>query len=331
MSNYSPPFSITPAIASLLIEVGELVGRWSMVAGGELSPQLRRNNRIKSIQASLAIEQNSLTIEQVTAIMDGKRVLGLPREILEVQNAIKTYQAMENWRQESLDNLLSAHRMLMQGLAPDAGRLRSQGVGIYKEATLIHMAPPAERLFGLMDDLFAWLKNSDDHALIKSCVFHYEFEFIHPFSDGNGRMGRLWQTVILSQWKPLMAYLPVESMIKDHQSDYYAVLEQADDAADSTVFIEFMLNFIRETLLGGVNGGTSGGISGGINLSDIEALVLSEMADSPHITLATLAEKTGKSLRTIERIVKNLREKDIIERTGSNKSGSWLLVKGKRL
>jgi len=326
MSNYSPPFSITPAIASLLIEVGELVERWSMVAGGELSPQLRRNNRIKSIQASLAIEQNTLTIEQVTAIMDGERVLGLPREILEVQNAIVAYQTMENWRQESLDDLLSAHQMLMQGLAGDAGRLRSQGVGVYKGEALMHMAPPAERLSDLMDDLFAWLKSSDDHALIKSCVFHYEFEFIHPFSDGNGRMGRLWQTLILSQWKPLMAYLPVESIIKDHQLDYYAALEQADDAADSTVFIEFMLNLIRETLIDGVNGG----ISGGINLSDMEALVLSEMADSPHVTLATLAEKTGKSLRTIERVVKSLREKGIIERTGSNKSGAWLLVQGKR-
>ena len=182
-----------------------------------------------------------------------------------------------------------------------------------------------------MDDLFGWLKNSDDHALIKSCVFHYEFEFIHPFSDGNGRMGRLWQILILSQWKPLMAYLPVESIIKDHQSDYYAVLEQADNAADSTVFIEFMLNLVRETLIVGVNGGINDGISGGISLSDIEIIVLSEMADSPHVTLATLAEKTGKSLRTIERVVKSLREKGIIERTGSNKSGSWLLVKGKRL
>lgn len=317
MPNYSPPFTITPAIASLLIEVGELVGRWSVNAERELSPQLRRNNRIKMIQASLAIEKNTLSIEQVTAIMDGKRVLGSRREILEVQNAIKAYQGMEGWRQDCLDDLLSAHHILMQDLADDAGKLRSQGVGIYKEAVLIHMAPPAQRLPDLMGDLFAWLKNSDDHALIKSCLFHYEFEFIHPFSDGNGRMGRLWQTLILSQWKPLMAYLPVESMIKDHQNDYYAVLEQADGAADSTVFIEFMLNLIRETLLGGINS------------SATEQRILREIEKNPHITISALAEKIVKSQRTIERTMKQLREQGIIQRKGSNKSGVWLIVKSK--
>jgi Fic family protein len=206
-----------------------------------LSPQLRRGNRIRTIQASLAIEHNSLTVEQVTAVLEGKRVLGLPREIQEVRNAFAAYEQLQQWQPHNPNHLLAAHGLLMQGLVDDAGRWRNSGVGIYREQQLLHMAPPPSQVQRLMAELLVWLKKSTVHPLVASCVFHYEFEFIHPFSDGNGRMGRLWQTLILSQWKSVLAYLPVETVIRNQQSEYYAALSAADQASDATVFVEFML------------------------------------------------------------------------------------------
>jgi Fic family protein len=244
MPQYKPPFSITPSILSLVAEISEQLGRWSanMGEGYEvLSPQLRRGNRIRTIQASLAIEHNSLTVEQVTAVLEGKRVLGLPREIQEVRNAFAAYEQLPQWQPNSPNHILAAHGLLMQGLVDDAGRWRHSGVGIYREQQLVHMAPPASQVQRLMTDLLAWLQQSTVHPLVTSCVFHYEFEFIHPFSDGNGRMGRLWQTLILSQWKPALAYLPVETVICNQQSDYYAALRAADQSSDATSFVEFML------------------------------------------------------------------------------------------
>ncbi len=244
MSAYNPPFQITSSILSLVAEISEQLGRWSANLGeGDegLSPQLRRGNRIRTIQASLAIEHNSLTVEQVTAVLEGKRVLGLPREIQEVRNAFAAYEQLPQWQPYNPNHLLAAHGLLMQGLVDDAGRWRNSGVGIYQEQRLVHMAPPASQVQRLMTDLLAWLKQSTVHPLVASCVFHYEFEFIHPFSDGNGRMGRLWQTLVLSQWKAALAYLPVETVIRNQQSDYYAALSAADQASDATGFVEFML------------------------------------------------------------------------------------------
>lgn len=244
MPSYQPPFQITPAILSLVAEISEQLGRWSANLGeGDegLSPQLRRGNRIRTIQASLAIEHNSLTVEQVTAVLEGKRVLGLPREIQEVRNAFAAYEQLPQWQPYNPNHVLAAHGLLMQGLVDDAGRWRHSGVGIYQEQQLVHMAPPASQVQRLMADILAWLKQSTVHPLVASCVFHYEFEFIHPFSDGNGRMGRLWQTLILSNWKPALAYLPVETVIRNQQSDYYTALSAADQASDATGFVEFML------------------------------------------------------------------------------------------
>ncbi|PPD49412.1 MAG: cell filamentation protein Fic [Methylobacter sp.] len=228
----------------MVAEISEQLGRWSANLGeGDegLSPQLRRGNRIRTIQASLAIEHNSLTVEQVTAVLEGKRVLGLPREIQEVRNAFAAYEQLPQWQPHNPNHLLLAHGLLMQGLVDDAGRWRNSGVGIYREQQLVHMAPPPSQVQRLMTDLLAWLKQCTVHPLVASCVFHYEFEFIHPFSDGNGRMGRLWQTLILSQWKSALAYLPVETVIRHQQSDYYAALSAADQASDATGFVEFML------------------------------------------------------------------------------------------
>jgi Fic family protein len=244
MPTYQPPFQITPTILALVADISEQLGRWSLSLGDGnegLSPQLRRGNRIRTIQASLAIEHNSLTVEQVTAVLEGKRVLGLPREIQEVRNAFTAYERLPQWQPHNPKHLLAAHGLLMQGLVDDAGRWRNSGVGIYQEQRLVHMAPPASQVQRLMADLLDWLKQSTVHPLVASGVFHYEFEFIHPFSDGNGRMGRLWQTLILSKWKPALAYLPVETVIRNQQSEYYAALSTADQASDATGFVEFML------------------------------------------------------------------------------------------
>jgi Fic family protein len=245
---YQPPYSLTPAILNLVAEISERIGHYTASAGHKMTPHLRRENRIRTIQASLAIENNTLSLSQVTAIIDGKRVLGHPREIQEVVNAFDAYEAMKNWNPASGDDLLTAHALLMKGLVADTGAFRSGGVGIYRRGQLMHMAPPANRIPLLMGDLLDWLNQTDTHPLVAGCVFHYELEFIHPFSDGNGRMGRLWQTLILSRWKPLFAYLPVETLIRDAQDDYYQVLGKADEQGEATLFIEFMLKVLLHAI-----------------------------------------------------------------------------------
>lgn len=248
MKSHQPPLTLTAQMLALVAEISEQVGRLTATRSEALTPQLRRGNRIRTIQASLAIENNTLSVEQVTALLDGKRVLGLPREIQEVRNAFAAYDALPGWQPQRQADLLAAHNLLMQGLIDDAGCYRQGGVGIYREGRLLHMAPPASRVAELMQDLLRWLGASDWHPLIVSCVFHYEFEFIHPFADGNGRMGRLWQTLILSLWRPVLAYLPVETVIRDQQEAYYAALAAADQAAEATPFVEFMLAALRQAL-----------------------------------------------------------------------------------
>jgi cell filamentation protein, protein adenylyltransferase len=247
-SEYQPPYTITPAMLNLVAEIGELIGRYTVLAEQNLTPRLRRENRIRTIQASLAIENNTLTLEQVTAVIDGKQVLGHPREIQEVRNAFVAYEAMEGWKPTSRKHLLAAHGLLMSTLMDNPGVFRSSGVGIFRGEQVVHMAPPADRVPHLMDRTLDWLKRTEEHPLVAGCLFHYELEFIHPFADGNGRMGRLWQTLILRNWKPLLAYLPVETVIRDRQEDYYRVLAQADERADITPFVEFMLKALHDAI-----------------------------------------------------------------------------------
>ena len=249
MSGYRPPLTITSAMLDSVEQIGEALGRCVATTATGLSPQLRRANCIRTIQASLAIENNTLNLEQVTAILEGKRVLGLPREIQEVRNAFAAYERLPTWQATSRADLLAAHGLLMAALDDRAGQFRHSGVGIYRGETLLHMAPPANRVSGLVQDLLDWLARGEQHPLIASCVFHYEFEFIHPFTDGNGRMGRLWQTLILSHWKPLFAFLPVETVIKEQQDHYYQALAEADQVAEATPFVSFML----QALLAAVN------------------------------------------------------------------------------
>ncbi len=243
-----PPFTLTPAIVSLVVEIGEWVGRAPVQDESPTALRLRRINRIRTIQGSLAIEGNTLSVDQITAILSGQRVLAPPREIQEAKNALLAYERMEAWNPVSEKDLLAAQGVLMTGLVDQPGTYRSSGVGVMAGKRLVHMAPPASRVPPLMKDLLRWLKATQHHPLIASCVFHYEFEFIHPFPDGNGRMGRLWQTLILSQWKPFFAFLPVESMVYEHQRGYYQALNESSKNGSSTAFLEFMLPMIRDTL-----------------------------------------------------------------------------------
>ena len=245
---YAPPLTITPRLIDLISRIGEALGRWE-AAAGTMSPRLRRENRIRSIHSSLAIENNSLSLDQVTAILAGKRVRGLPREIKEVQNAFVTYDLLESLKPASVPDFLKAHGTLMQGLVAGAGAFRRGGVGVYQGTKLVHMAPPAARVPYLVKDLFQWLKKTDLHPLLAAAVVHYEIEFIHPFSDGNGRIGRLWQTLILAQWKPQMAYLPIESVVHDQQAGYYKALAASDKLADAAPFAEFILGSLLAALL----------------------------------------------------------------------------------
>jgi Fic family protein len=243
---YKPQYMLTEPIVALVAQIAEAAGKFSLA--GEQALRLRRVNRIRTIHGSVAIEGNTLTEEQITAILEGKRVIAPPREILEVQNAIKAYEQLSGWKPEKESDLLKAHAVLMSGLLEDAGKYRKKNAGIMGKEGIIHIAPPADRLPYLMKQLFRWLKETKVHPLIAGAVFHYEFEFIHPFADGNGRTGRLWQTLILSRWNPVFGDIAVESMIHAHQPDYYAAINQSNAQNSSTPFVEFILRVILETL-----------------------------------------------------------------------------------
>ena len=244
----NPPYTITSSILALVAEIFGKVGKIDATYLDKPSPQLRKQNRVKTINASLAIEGNTLTGEQVTAILEGKRVFGPKKDILEVENALKVYADLRSCEHDSGSSFLSAHNQLMQGLMDVPGRYRTVAVGIYQGSKLSHMPPPPRLVPQLMDALFEYAADVDELALIKSCVFHYELEFIHPFEDGNGRMGRLWQALILAKWHPIFEFVPFETLIKEDQKAYYDVLAVCDKAGNSTAFIEFMLRIINESL-----------------------------------------------------------------------------------
>ena len=245
---YTPPYTITNKIVALIAEISELIGHITVTSGLNNNPKLRRANRIKTIQASLAIENNTLTVEQITALLNGKRILGTPAEIKEVKNAYEVYEQLLTFNPFSVSDLLKAHGILMADLVKNAGHFRTGGVGVFKGSRVVHMAPPAEFVPEHIANLLSWYQQSTAHPLVKSAVFHYEFEFIHPFADGNGRMGRLWHTLLLAEWKEILAWIPVETLVKKRQEEYYEALGKADKEADSTVFAEFMLTALRDAL-----------------------------------------------------------------------------------
>ena len=262
MKNKKPPFEITNTMICTVAEIAELVGR--LTAANQLSanPTLRRANRIRTIHGSLAIEQNTLSLEQVTAVLNGKQVLAPPRDIAEVKNAYEIYERLEELDPYSVDDLLAAHGIMIRGLVEESGVFRSRPVGVVdQEGRVLHFGTLPQYVPELVTELLDWVKNSDVHMLIRSCVFHYEFELIHPFADGNGRVGRLWHTLLLSRWNPAFAWLPVESMIYAHQQEYYGAINVANDAGESTIFVEFMLSTIKASLMDAIK--TSDGMSDG--------------------------------------------------------------------
>lgn len=317
---YAPPFRMTEEITNLVIEIGECVGKISASDAATKDPKLRRVNRMQTIHATLAIEQNALTLEQVTAVIQGKRVLAPPQDICEVKNAYEAYEHMREFDPYSMEDLLKAHRFMMRGLVEEAGCLRTSNVGVYAQDRLVHMAPPAERVGDLMRQLFRWLRTSRLHPLVKSCIFHYELEFIHPFADGNGRMGRLWHCLILQRWQPFFAYLPIETLIHEKQEGYYQAIQAATAAGESAPFVAFLLQTIRAALAEfssvsparvGENVGEDVGES-----QPLEERCLDLLRRHPRMSARELAQALGVSARHVERLLAAGKKKGRLRRRG---------------
>ena len=323
---YTPPFEITSKIIELISNISEKIGEISSIQNNSHYIQLRKENRIQTIHSSLAIENNSLSLEQITAIIDGKRVLGNPNEIQEVKNSIQAYDLLLTLNPYNEKDLLKAHKLMMQDLVENSGKYRTDGVGIFDGEKVVHVAPPAKRIPELMADLFEWLKTSDVHPLIKSCVFHYEFEFIHPFQDGNGRIGRLWQTVILKEWKEVFAWIPVETLIKENQKEYYNALGVSDKSANSTKFIEFMLSIILTTIEEIIATEKKVTVKVTQKVTVNQKKIIKAIKENPNITQEKLAEIIGISRKSIIANMKHLQENGFIKRIGADKNGYWQVV-----
>lgn len=320
---YNPPFEITSKIIELISNISEKIGEINYLQNNPYYIKLRKENRIKTIHSSLAIENNSLSLQQITAIIDGKHVLGNPNEIKEVKNSIQAYDLLLTLNPYNEKDLLKAHKFMMQDLVERNGKYRTDGVGIFDGEKVVHLAPSASRVPELMFDLFEWIKTSDAHPLIKSCVFHYEFEFIHPFQDGNGRIGRLWQTVILKEWKEIFAWLPVETLIKENQQEYYNVLGASDSAANSTKFIEFMLSLILDTINEIIETEKKVTIKVAIKVTINQQKIIDAIKLNPYVTQEELANNIGITKKSIIANMKKLQECGLIKRIGANKNGYW--------
>lgn len=315
----NPPFEITQAMLADAAEIAELVGRLS-ASKRSASPILRRTNRIRTIQGTLAIEQNSLSVEQVTAVLNGKHVLAPPRDIAEVRNAYTVYDTIEDLDPYSVDSLLSAHGIMMRGLIDEAGMFRSGAVGIAdSQGNILHMGTLPRYVPDSVEQLLSWVRDSDLPMVIKSSVFHYEFELIHPFTDGNGRMGRLWHTRLLMEWDPLFAWLPVESIIHDRQQEYYDAINRSNLAGESTVFIEFMLSAIRTALreASGIRDKPLG--KNAQNAALRKRFVEEFLSEHPLIHNGDLCDGLGVSPATANRILRELCEDGTLERVRDGK------------
>ncbi|HOI27653.1 MAG TPA: Fic family protein [Paludibacteraceae bacterium] len=342
---YTPPFTITSKILNLVAEISAQIERYAIRLEQSDGLRLRKANRIKTIHSSLAIEGNTLSEEEVHDIIDGKNVVAPIKQIQEVKNAIDTYELYSELNPFEVKDLLRAHGVMMKAIVDDAGCFRHGGVGVFGEHGLVHLAPPADRVSYLMNDLFQWLRTTNDHLLIRSCVFHYEFEFIHPFSDGNGRTGRLWQSLLLGHLHPLFEHLPVENMVYSNQQAYYDAIGKSTHQATSTPFIEFMLDELLKTLkehqgtpiMIGMDQresvdeefeakfGAEFGIKFGVRFGVNEKRTLLIISENPLATSALIASEIGISQRAVEKQIKKFRDLGIIHRVGSDKAGHWTI------
>ena len=317
---YKPPFTISTKAINLIAEISAMVERYAIRLEQKDGLLLRRINRIRTIHSSLAIEGNKLSEDEVQDIINGKNIIAPLREIQEVKNAIRAYDLYPTLNPFKMEDLLKAHSVMMEALVEDAGKFRNSAVGVYAGERLIHLAPPATRVPTLMTDLFEWLRNAEDHLLIRSCLFHYEFEFIHPFSDGNGRMGRLWQSLILGKLHPIFEYLPVENMVFANQESYYRAIQNSTAKADCSPFVDFMLQEIFNTLKRyheqsleetdvGINVGTNVGIK-----SKQFNIILSLIKQNPYSTVREMAPFLGRSTRQCERLLAEMKSQGLIKR-----------------
>ncbi|MBO8453167.1 MAG: Fic family protein [Bacteroidetes bacterium] len=340
---YVPPFTVSPLAVSLVAEISAQMERYAIRLEQADGLRLRKANRIRTIHSSLAIEGNRLSENQVHDILEGKHVIGSAREIQEVKNAIRTYELYPDLNPFEVKDLLKAHGVMMEALMDNPGHFRASGVGVFEGDRCVHLAPPAIRVPGLISDLFHWLKHASDHLLIRSCVFHYEFEFIHPFCDGNGRMGRLWQSLILGRLNPVFGHLPIENLVYASQQSYYDAIESSTQKADSGPFIDFMLNEILnalkkyqgEPLMTGISDKVPNKVPDKVpdklhlqhpELSEVTWDVLVHIINNPHITAIEIGNRMGISDRMVRKHIALLRNADIIGRIGSNKTGYWKLI-----
>ena len=322
---YKPPFTVSAKAINLIAKISSQLERYAIRMEQEDTLRLRRANRIKTIHSSLAIEGNTLSEGEVQAVLEGKKVVAPLKEIQEVKNAIKTYELYPKLNPFSLQDLLLAHGTMMASLVDEAGMFRKGGVGVFDGEKPIHIAPPADRVRDLMNDLFGWLENADDHLLIRSCVFHYEFEFIHPFADGNGRIGRLWQSLILGRLNPIFEHLPVENMVYSNQQAYYHAINRSSDLGDSGPFIDFMLEEILNALVDH-QGKSNADIADEKGLNYQQLRVLGYLRADRHTTAAKIAADLDMSARQIERMLADMKAKGIIRRIGANRNGYWEIV-----
>jgi Fic family protein len=317
MNKYTPPYTITSKILKLSTQISEELTKLEFTDTLKVNPMLRKKNRIKTLAGTLEIEGNFIGEEKITSIIDGKRVLGSVKELAEVTGAIKAYEKLDEYKYDELNDLLFAHKILMNEILTTAGSFRSVNVQVGE-----HIAPKPSIVNDLMINLFSWLKESDEHMLLKSCIFHYEFEFIHPFSDGNGRIGRLWQSVILNSYNPIFSLLPTESIVRDHQEEYYKAIEDSTQLGESTPFIEFMLEMIFKSIqnIKDDNVPINDPKNDPIKRLDKIIEIISENKD---ITIVELANKLDVSDKTIKRDIAKLKEQNRLIRVGSLKSGHW--------
>lgn len=323
MRNKKPPFEITNRMIGYVAEIAELLGKLNVTNALSSNPTLRRSNRIRTIYGSLAIEQNTLSLEQVTAVLNGKHVLAPPKDIAEVKNAYEIYERLDELDPYSVDDLLTAHGIMTRGLIEESGMFRTRSVGIVdSEGHVLHFGTLPQYVPDLVMELLEWAKISEVHMLIRSCVFHYELELIHPFADGNGRVGRLWHTLLLSKWNPAFAWLPVESIIHNRQQEYYAAINASNDAGESTVFIEFMMSAIKASLMEAIS--TSDEMSDGkMDKATLRWKKIEEyLKTHDYIMNADVRELFGVSAATANRILSGLASDGILLKC--RESGHWV-------